>query len=163
MLQVKTLNPETYGRPQLGQDLRGCSGAAWGQLVVTQTHRKRKNHWVGPVAWARYREGDMEALRASLCWSEKEPLVFPLSVRKMGSDPQGSPPLPCLAAKQQWQKCWADGNTRWCQGCTEWTSMPPTPASLPLCSPATQSINWFIQNQNTPLSQTFTASWLLSI
>lgn len=35
----------------------------------------------------------MEALRVPLCWSEKEPLVFPLSVRKMGSDPQGSPPL----------------------------------------------------------------------
>lgn len=29
------------------------------------TH-KRKNHWVGPVAWARFLEGDMEALRASL-------------------------------------------------------------------------------------------------
>lgn len=51
--------------------------------------QKKKNHWVGPVAWARFLEGDMEALRASLCWSEKEPLVFPPSVRKMGSDPQG--------------------------------------------------------------------------
>lgn len=51
------------------------------------------------------RGGDVEALRAFLCRSEKEPLVFPLSVRKMGSDPQGTPPLPCLAAKQPWQKC----------------------------------------------------------
>lgn len=124
MLQVKNTlsHPKTYGE---GQDLRGCSRATWGQLVVTQTHRKRKKHWVGPVAWARFLEGNMEALRASLCWSEKEPLVFPLSVRKMGSDPQGPPPLRCLAAKQPWQKCWAERNTRWCQSCTEWTSMPP--------------------------------------
>lgn len=39
----------------------------------------------------------MEALRASLCWSEKEPLVVRLSVRKMGSDPQGPPSSPPLA------------------------------------------------------------------
>lgn len=66
-------------------------------MVVTQTHRRReKIRWVGPVAWARFLEGDVEALRASLCWSEKEPLVFPPSVREMGSDPQG-PPLPSPA------------------------------------------------------------------
>lgn len=37
---------------------------------------------------------NMEALRASLCWCEKEPLVFPPSLRKMGSDPQDPPPPP---------------------------------------------------------------------
>lgn len=36
----------------------------------------------------------MEALRVSLCWNEKEPLVFSPSVRKMGSDPQGPHPSP---------------------------------------------------------------------
>lgn len=30
----------------------------------------------------------------SLCWNEKEPLVFSPSVRKMGSDPQGPHPSP---------------------------------------------------------------------
>lgn len=75
--------------------------------MVTQTKKPRKKElWLDPEAWAKFLHGDMEgALRAPLCWSVKEPLVFPLSVRKMGNDPQGPPLLPCLAAKQTWQKC----------------------------------------------------------
>ena len=79
----------------------GTSAVAPGLLEVNwwlrkHTEEEKKIRWVGPVAGARFLEGDTEALRASLCWSEKEPLVFPPSVREMGSDPQGppSPPLP---------------------------------------------------------------------
>lgn len=64
-------------------------------------------------------------------------------------DGQGPPPpLRCLAAKQLWQKCWAQGNTRWCQGCTEWTS-----TLLPPLSPPLLILPLIVRSCNTTLSE----------
>lgn len=63
------------------QDLRGCSGGYLRSIGGYANTQKQKGRWVGPAAGARFLEGDMEALRVSLCWSEKEPLVFPVSQR----------------------------------------------------------------------------------
>lgn len=73
--------------------LRGSKRSTGG---YANTHREKKT--AGWVWWPRpdSRRTTAGALRASLCCSEKEPLVFLLrqSEREMGSDPRGCPPTP---------------------------------------------------------------------
>lgn len=88
---------------------------------------------------------NMEALRASLFLVWEGTSCFSSVTQKDGQWPTGLPSSPHLAAKQRRQKCWAEGNTRWCQSCSEWKSLAPTPCSCfpTVPPPLSQLTDWF--------------------
>lgn len=94
VLQVKTLKLQTYGLGFLWL-LRGHFRSTGGSTNTEKKEKQQqqKTHWVGPVARAWFLEGDMEALRASLCRS-----VFSLGQAERRAATRRDPPPPPLGS-----------------------------------------------------------------
>lgn len=129
--RLKTLgvNLKSYEGPQRRPGpprlLQGLLEVNW--WLRKHTERERKN-WVGSSGLGQIPRGGYGGFESVFVLEWEGTSCCPSVSQKDGQWPAGTSllPSPCLAAKQPWQNCWAEGNTRWCQGCTEWTSMPPT-------------------------------------
>lgn len=92
--RLKTLSKTYGGTTARARDHSGRSGATWGQLVVTQTHRKRKKHWVGPVAGARFLEGEYGGFESVFVLEWEGTSCFSSVSQKDGQWPAGTPHPP---------------------------------------------------------------------